>query len=93
MHAHTISATQVSRELSDILNKVRYQGQSFNVKKGKEIIATIIPGSLSQHNMKVKDLEAFFKQIPTLEKEERNSFEKDIQKIRSQLPLEKNPWA
>ena len=38
-----ITATEAIRSFSDIMNKVYYQHQSFDVKKGKVIVARIIP--------------------------------------------------
>ena len=43
MLTHMISATEMSRSLSDVLSKVYYQGQSFEIKRGKEVIAKLIP--------------------------------------------------
>ena len=38
-----ITATELARNLSDILNRVRYKGESFLVLRGGETIAELIP--------------------------------------------------
>jgi hypothetical protein len=37
--ASVITATELARNLSDVLNQVRYQGMSFDIKRGAELIA------------------------------------------------------
>jgi prevent-host-death family protein len=39
----TITATELARNLSDILNRVRYKGESFRVVRNGETIAEIRP--------------------------------------------------
>lgn len=59
----TITATQLAKGLSDILNRVRYRGERFLVQRNGETIATIepltsMPGiTVSELIAKVGDLE------------------------------------
>ena len=53
MTIHVVSATEASRNLSEILNKVHYQGQSFEVKRGKEVIARKLPAAASLSKRKI----------------------------------------
>ncbi len=39
----TITATELSRSLSDILSRVRYKGETFIVKRNGEHVATLAP--------------------------------------------------
>jgi antitoxin (DNA-binding transcriptional repressor) of toxin-antitoxin stability system len=39
----TITATELARNLSDILNRVRYKGERFLVQRGGETIAALEP--------------------------------------------------
>jgi antitoxin (DNA-binding transcriptional repressor) of toxin-antitoxin stability system len=41
--ATKISATELARHLSDILNRVRYKGESFRVERNGEVVAEIRP--------------------------------------------------
>lgn len=61
MSTHIISATEASRTLSVILNRVHYQGEHYEIKRGKDIIAQIIPVAHKKMPMKVKALNEFFK--------------------------------
>lgn len=80
---HTISATEASRQFSHILNMVHYQGESYDIKRGKEVIAQIVPVATQKVTMKVSDLNHFFKNIPSLG-EDADSFEQDILKTRAE---------
>lgn len=39
-----ITATELARNLSDILNRVRYKGESFCIERNGELIAVLGPG-------------------------------------------------
>ncbi len=39
----TITATELARSLSDVLNRVRYKGETFIVKRNGEHVATLAP--------------------------------------------------
>jgi prevent-host-death family protein len=39
-----ITATELARNLSDILNRVRYKGESFRVERNGETVAVLGPG-------------------------------------------------
>lgn len=38
-----ITATQLARSLSDILNRVRYRGERFEIQRNGETVATLAP--------------------------------------------------
>jgi antitoxin (DNA-binding transcriptional repressor) of toxin-antitoxin stability system len=40
-----ITATELARNLSDILNRVRYKGESFRIERNGEFIAEIKPAA------------------------------------------------
>ncbi len=43
MATRTITATQAARSLADVLDQVRYQGTEFEILRGKEVIARLVP--------------------------------------------------
>ncbi len=88
MSIHTISATEASRSLSDILNKVHYLGESYEIKRGKEIIARIVPVQPRKTTLKVSELNEVYQHLPSLDEKDKNSFEKDIEQIRAQMKIE-----
>ncbi len=95
--AHTnpiITSTEMSHSLSDILNKVYYQGETFEIKRGKEIVAKISPviASAKKKAMKLSELGDFLKSLPPLDPEDRANFVKDLQAIRKSMPYEGSKW-
>ena len=92
MSIHTISATEASRSFSNILNKVHYQGESYEIKRGNEIIAKIIPITSKKSFLKISDLDKLLKYIPHLDKQDQDAFANDVEKIRTQMKLEDKSW-
>lgn len=92
MSTHVISATEASRTLSVILNRVHYQGEHYEIRRGKDIIAQIIPVAHKKTSMKVGELNEFFKKLPTIESNDKKAFENDIKQIRSQNKFEDESW-
>lgn len=82
MEKSTISATEVARSFSDILNKVRYQGACFDIKRGNEIVATLSPSS-EKPSIKVEELNALLNNIAVFSTEEQEAFLSDIETAKS----------
>lgn len=89
MRSSIITSTEANRHFSDLLNRVRYQGQSFDIKRGKEIVAKLMP---AKPCMLANEFNDFLKSLPVLEGENRQDFQKIIEEIRSHLAETKNPW-
>ena len=51
----TITATELSKRLSDVLNRVKYRGERFVVQRNGESVATIVPAS-GQPGITVREL-------------------------------------
>lgn len=88
MSTHVITATDASRSFSSILNKVHYLGESYEIKRGKEVIARIVPAEKRAATLKVSGLANLFKNIPHLDKDEQEKFVDDIEVIRKQMHIE-----
>jgi antitoxin (DNA-binding transcriptional repressor) of toxin-antitoxin stability system len=88
----SIKATEVARRLSEILNRVKYQGHGFEVTRGREVVARIVPAG-SSRRLKVSELARVFQEIPRLEAGERKAFRKDLKAIRKKTPRLDDPWA
>jgi len=89
MSSHIITSTEANRHFSDLLNRVRYQGQSFDIKRGKEIVAKLVP---VKPIMPASQFKAFLKSLPALSPEDRQDFEKIIEEQRSHLHETRNVW-
>lgn len=74
-----VTATELARNLSDILNRVRYKGESFIIERNGEDIASIHPQG--QHGITMKQLATAMANIPLLDED----FEKDLEAARSIL--------
>ncbi|MCU7835201.1 MAG: hypothetical protein KZQ83_08075 [gamma proteobacterium symbiont of Taylorina sp.] len=85
-----ITVTQAARQFSDLLNKVHYQGISVELERSNRVIAMITPVHRPS-NLKAKDLNAFFMNLPSLD-DDIDSFSKDMEKIGQEYPLEIDEW-
>ena len=87
----TITATQAARGLSEILNQVYYQGKSFEIKKGKQVVAVISAPKKpirkpAKKTITTGELETFFKSLPKLDEKDRREMWDVVQKIRKEKP-------
>ncbi|MEA3241104.1 MAG: antitoxin [Pseudomonadota bacterium] len=85
-----ISVTQAVRQFSDLMNRVFYQGTIVELERGNKVIARISPVS-PESPLKVKDLNRFFHELPSLD-EESEAFAEDLADIRKHIPMEWNQW-
>ncbi len=85
-----ISVTSAARNLSELLNRVAYQGMSFELKRGGKSIARLVP-AVPAKQLKVSDLNDLFARLPPLE-DDADGFARGIDEIRRDLPVEQDPW-
>jgi antitoxin (DNA-binding transcriptional repressor) of toxin-antitoxin stability system len=85
-----ISVTAAARNLSELLNRVAYQGSSFELIRGGKSIARLVPAGPAKR-VKVSDLNRLFARFPCLD-EDADAFARDVEEIRRNLPLETDPW-
>lgn len=85
-----ISVTKAVRQFSDLMNRVFYQGTIVELERGNRVIARISPVS-PESPLKVKDLNRFFHELPSLD-EDSEAFAEDLADIRKQIPMERNQW-
>jgi antitoxin (DNA-binding transcriptional repressor) of toxin-antitoxin stability system len=81
-----ISATNAARNFSDLINRVRYQGASFEIERGNEVIARIIPAAPSA-TLRIADLDEQWAQLPRLDPDDAALFEASLQDIRQNATL------
>ncbi len=93
MESVAISVTEASRNFSDCVNRVRYQGASFILHKGGEPVARIVP--IAQKLSKGRDLaDALRKALDGVHvgEKEATSWLHDLEQARGSLPPQINPW-
>lgn len=76
-----ISATELARRLSDVLNRVRYRGERFVVERGGEPVAAIEPAS-SLAGITLKEFADLLRDAPRPD----DAFADDLERIYSAQP-------
>ncbi len=76
----TITATELSRSLSDILSRVRYKGETFIVRRNGEHVATLAP-PVPAKRMTLREFKKFLEQHPPPDED----FARDIEEARAHL--------
>lgn len=85
-----INVTQAARRFSDLLNRVLYQGATFELERGNKVIARITPAGPPRH-VPVRDLNGLFSDLPELG-DDAATWDKEQQELRNDLPRETDPW-
>ena len=91
MSDEILTATEAVRRFSEILNLVRYQGKSFEIVRGKEPVARIVP-SRAPRSVKVAELRKLFADLPKLDPEELESFGDDLREVRESAGAPQDRW-
>ncbi len=86
-----VSATEAARKFSDLLNRVRYQGASFEIARGKEIVARIVPAA-PPRAVKLAELDEILAKLPRLAPEDAAQFEQDVDTVRREATLPEPKW-
>ena len=75
-----ITITELSRNLSDFINRATYRGESFSIIRGGKAVAQITPAPTGA---RVNDLAHIFAALPGLDANDVDRFEKDLDAIRA----------
>ena len=86
---NTISATELVRNLSVVIDQVRITGHSLYITKGSQTIAKISPPP--KPGLAINKLAGLLKSLPKLGDDTKN-MEADLTNIRRQTSLPDNPW-
>lgn len=78
---YRISATELARSLSDVLNRVRYRGEEFVVERGGEPVARIGPTG-SPRTLTLKEFVDLLRRAPRPDE----AFADDLERIHSAQP-------
>ena len=84
-----LSVTEVSRNLSDIINRVAYRGEAFVVERGGRPVAHLVPVPRAG---RLGDLSRILDEIPRLPAEDAEDFGRELDEARSRLPVPGDPW-
>jgi len=88
-----INATEAVRAFSEIINSVKYKGESYTIIRGGKPAATIMPVKVATPGRTLKELRAIINKLPKLGKDTER-FLKDVEEaIQSQPPIpETTAW-
>lgn len=80
----TINATEAARAFSEIINSVKYKGESYTILRGGKPAAAIVPVKAATPGRTLKELKAIVNSLPKLGKDA-DSFLRDVEEgFRSQ---------
>jgi antitoxin (DNA-binding transcriptional repressor) of toxin-antitoxin stability system len=85
-----ISATEASRNFSDILNRTLYRGENFEVTRNGEVIARIEP--VLRSRMTLGEILDRLDRLPGLDPEDARLFEEQIAQLRREATLPESQW-
>ncbi len=84
-----ISVTEAGRQFDELINRVSRDGITFELEKDNRVVARLSPAG---RFVKVADLNRIFASFPSLG-DDAESFGKDVERIRREVPQESDPWA
>jgi prevent-host-death family protein len=82
-----ITATEAARNLSDLLNRVRYRGERFTVVRGGEEVAEIVPAARTGA-VTLFDLRRILAALPPPD----DDFAADLDRVRAEQPPAEPTW-
>lgn len=92
MRPKEVSATEAARSLGDLLARVRYRGESFLIRRGRKVVASLGPPPVELVTGKV--LVERLRAIPRLAPREAEDFARDVERGRRALNKPpKDPWG
>lgn len=77
-----ITATQLARSLSDILNRVRYRGERFEIQRNGETVAMLGPTAAMRKGATLREYLEARKRGPRMDEE----FLKELEQINADQP-------
>jgi prevent-host-death family protein len=85
-----ITATEATRNFSDMINRVHYRGERFEVTRGGEVVAQIVPAN--RKHMTIAEINALWARGPRLDPADAAQWEKDLAEIRANAPAAPYKW-
>ena len=93
MTTKRVTATEFARNLSSMLNEVRYRSVSLEVWRGKEAVARVTPPS-SRAGYPISRLNELFARLPRLSAGDADDFLRDLDELdRTVGEAGGNAWA
>jgi len=89
-----LSATEAVRDFSQLLNRIKFKGESFIIRRGGKPVACMGPVGEFTRTRRLKELKQFLKELPRLG-DEVDAFAADLDELTNRQPSlpERDPWA
>ena len=82
---NTVTATQASRQFSELLNTIKYTGKHYTILRGGKPIASLGPARFSMGDKRLGDLKNILPKLPRLD-EEGKTFRRDLRAAVNKQP-------
>jgi len=92
MLATTLTATTLARNFSEYLNQVRYQGASFDIQRGVEVVARLCPAN-PVAGYPIDQLTTLFAALPAMDGGEAQAMLEDIHAATEALTSGADAWG
>jgi antitoxin (DNA-binding transcriptional repressor) of toxin-antitoxin stability system len=89
--AGRITATDAARSFSDVLNQVRYQGAEFDIVRGNEVVARLVPAAPAG-GVALNQLDELVRSLPRLGPLEAERFALDIERGLARMRPDAVEW-
>lgn len=86
----TISATELARNLANVIDQVRISHTRMTITKGNQAVAQLVP--VAGNGTKLADLQVLLDNH-SLSSTEQQNFNEDLETIRHAADLPESPWA
>lgn len=87
-----VTPTVLARNLSELLNKVRYQRVTLEIMRGKDTVAYVSPVPAGA-GYPLAQLDRLFESLPSLPDDDALSFLDDMHRGVATQPVEHDAWA
>ncbi len=84
-----ISVTEARRHFDELIGRVSHEGVTVELERDNRVVARLSPAG---HRVQVADLNRVFSSFPSLG-DDADSFARDVDRIRREVPQEADPWA
>jgi len=86
----TVTVSEASRGFSDLINRVRYQGETAILVKGGKPVAKIVP--IPNDGITGKELSELWGTLPHLSADDAKALEKELNDAKKQFPKLRDKW-
>jgi hypothetical protein len=92
MSHRRVTATELARNLSSMLNEVRYRELTLEVWRGRDMVAQVVP-PIQPAGVPIEQINALFAALPRLGEDDADTFLEDLGSIDNLFETSTDPWA